>query len=83
MRNSRIGRTGALTVSVLALTVAALTGPVTAQSPSAPAQTGAGKTVAIITPDYASQPAAKESIDELKADLESRGYKATVVDTGR
>ncbi len=81
MRNSKIGRRGALTVSVLALTVAALTGPVTAQSPSAPAQTGAGKTVAIITPDYANQPATKESVDELKTDLESRGYKATVVDT--
>jgi ribose transport system substrate-binding protein len=82
MRKTTFGRKGALAVSALALAVAAFAAPATAQSPAAPAQTGAGKTVAIITPDYANQPATKESVDSLKADLESRGYTAKVVDTG-
>ena len=35
-------------------------------------QTGAGKTIAIITPDYANQPAAKEAIDALQGGRSSR-----------
>ena len=42
---------------------------------------GAGKTIAVITPDYATQPAAKEAIDRFQAAAEAQGYQVTVVDT--
>jgi ribose transport system substrate-binding protein len=45
--------------------------------------TGDGRTIAIITPDYAAQPAAKEAIDLFKAEAEARGYTTTLVDTAR
>ncbi|MES4791909.1 MAG: hypothetical protein C4321_01985 [Chloroflexota bacterium] len=41
----------------------------------------AGKTIAVLSPDYGAQPAAKEAIDDFVADAEGRGYKVTVVDT--
>ena len=84
MRNSRIGRSGVVALSTLALAIAAVAAPAAAESPSPSGvpQTGAGKTIAIITPDYAAQPAAKESIDDLTADLQARGYKVNMVDVG-
>lgn len=80
MRTTRFGRS-AIALTTLALTVAALAAPVAAQSPSAPAQTGAGKTIKIISPDYAAQPAAKEAIDQFIAAATARGYTTDLVDT--
>jgi ribose transport system substrate-binding protein len=80
MRTTRFGRS-AIALTTLALTVAALAAPVAAQSPSAPAQTGAGKTIKIISPDYAAQPAAKEAIDQFIAAATARGYATDLVDT--
>jgi ribose transport system substrate-binding protein len=56
----------------------AVAAPSVAQSPEAP---GAGRTIAIISPDYAAQPAAKEAIDLFRAAAETHGYQVTVVDT--
>ena len=67
--------TAALAVAALA---AALAAPAAAQS-EAPAE--AARTIAIITPDYAAQPAAKEAIDLFLAEAEARGYEASLTDT--
>jgi ribose transport system substrate-binding protein len=80
MRTTRFGRS-AIALTTLALAAAALAAPVAAQSPSAPAQTGAGKTIKVISPDYAAQPAAKEAIDDFMAVAEARGYTVKLVDT--
>ena len=80
MKSSRFGRS-AIALTTLALAAAALAAPVAAQSPSAAAQTGAGKTIKIITPDYAAQPAAKEAIDDFTAVAKARGYTVKLVDT--
>jgi ribose transport system substrate-binding protein len=80
MRNSRIGRS-IVALSTLALAVAAVAAPVAAQSPSPAAMTGEGKTIAIISPDYAAQPASKEAIDLFVAAARARGYTTTLVDT--
>ena len=80
MKSSRFSRP-AIALTTLALAAATIAAPVAAQSPSAPAQTGAGKTLAIITPDYAAQPAAKEAIDAFVAAAEARGYETSLVDT--
>lgn len=76
-------RIGVVTVATLALAAATVV-PALAQSPSAavPASTvGAGKWIAVITPDYATQPAAKEAVDRFQSAAESQGYRVTVVDT--
>jgi ribose transport system substrate-binding protein len=89
MNSRRTGRLGFAAVSALVLTLAATAGPAVAQSPAASASAapassaGAGKTIAVITPDYAAQPAAKESIDAFKTLAEAEGYTVTVVDTNR
>lgn len=75
IRTSRLGPIAAVASLALAATVA----PVAAQSPAP--QTGVGKSIAIITPDYAAQPAAKEAIDLFKAEAEARGYAVSLVDT--
>ena len=80
MKSSRFSRS-AIALTTLALAAAALAAPVAAQSPSAPAQTGAGKTIFIVSPDYAAQPAAKEAIDQFVAAAEARGYTTDLVDT--
>lgn len=74
----RTSRLGPIAAVAIALGVAAVA-PVAAQSPAP--QTGAGKSIAIITPDYAAQPAAKEAIDLFKAEAEARGYAVSLVDT--
>ena len=56
----------------------------TAPSDTAPAGTG-GETepleIAVLSPDYAAQPAAKEAIDLFEAAAEDHGHTVTVVDT--
>lgn len=82
MRNMRIGHIGLAALPALALALATTIAPVAAQSPAAPmSSAGAGRTIAIITPDYAAQPASKEAIDLFKGDAEARGYTVTLVDT--
>lgn len=72
-------RTGLGFAAVASLALAATVAPVAAQSPAP--QTGVGKSIAIISPDYAAQPAAKEAIDLFKAEAEARGYAVSLVDT--
>ena len=52
--------------------------PRAAQS-EAPAE--AARTIAVITPDYAAQPAAKEAIDLFMTEAEARGYEVSLTDT--
>ncbi len=59
-------------------TVAAATQAATAAPTAAP---GAGKTIAVITPDYAAQPAAKEAIDDFTTVAKAEGYTVTLTDT--
>ena len=78
----RTRRFGVASIATLALAAASVV-PALAQSPSAAApasSAGAGKTIAVITPDYATQPAAKEAIDRFQAAAEAQGYE---VDGGR
>lgn len=83
MRNLSTGRSGLVALSTLALAIGVVAAPVAAQSDSpAPASSvGVGKTIAIISPDYAAQPASKEAIDDFQAEAEARGYTVTLVDT--
>jgi ribose transport system substrate-binding protein len=69
---------GIVALSILALTAVAAVAPAAAQSDS---MVGEGKTIAIVTPDYAAQPASKEAIDLFTTEAESRGYNVTLVDT--
>ncbi len=79
--STRLRRVGVASVATLALAVAAVV-PAVAQSPAAPASpAGAGRTIAVITPDYAAQPAAKEAVDLFRTAAEADGYRVTVVDT--
>jgi ribose transport system substrate-binding protein len=81
----RRGRIGVATIATLAIAAASAM-PALAQSPSAAApvsSAGAGKTIAVITPDYAAQPAAKEAIDRFQNAAQAQGYQVTVVDTAR
>jgi len=71
-------RSGATAISLLALAGAAFAGPALAQDEEG---TGAGKSIIVITPFYASQPATKEAVDLFIGDAESRGYEAKLVDT--
>ena len=48
---------------------------------SEPVAGGGGKTIAVLSPDYSAQPAAKTAVDAFVAEAESRGHTATVVDT--
>ena len=83
MNPHRTRRIGVATIAMLAIAAASVV-PALAQSPSAAApasSAGAGKTLAVITPDYAAQPAAKEAIDRFQAAAEARGYQVTLVDT--
>ena len=77
--STRITRLGLASAAAIAVGVVAAIAPVTAQSPVP--QTGAGKTIAVISPDYAAQPAAKEAIDLFMAEAQGRGYTVTLVDT--
>jgi ribose transport system substrate-binding protein len=70
-------RASVAAISLLALAGAAFAGPVAAQDE----MSGAGKSLAVITPFYASQPATKEAVDTFIADAEARGYDTKMVDT--
>ncbi|MFV2063740.1 MAG: substrate-binding domain-containing protein [Chloroflexota bacterium] len=77
MKNRRFLRLGLVAASTVAVALATTLMPVVA----AEDQTGDGKTLAIITPDYASQPAVKEAIDLFTTEAEARGYKVKLTDT--
>lgn len=64
-------------ISVVALAGAAFAGPAAAQDD----MSGEGKSLSIITPFYASQPATKEVVDLFIADAKARGYETKMVDT--
>jgi ribose transport system substrate-binding protein len=83
-------------VAVLALAIAGCGGAATASSSPAPSASVApssaaatpaasasekAKTIAIISPDYAAQPAAKEAIDLFMTEAKSQGYAVTLTDT--
>ena len=70
-------RASVAAISLLALAGAAIAGPVAAQDE----MSGEGKSLAVITPFYASQPATKEAVDLFIADAEARGYETKMVDT--
>jgi ribose transport system substrate-binding protein len=81
MTTTRAPRAGIAALAISAL-AAALALPAAGQdaSPSASAAVET-RTIAIITPDYAAQPAAKEAIDLFQAEAEARGYEVTLTDT--
>lgn len=78
MQTTRTWRTG---VTVLAIST--LAGTLFAAPTGAQAETmaGEGRTIAIITPDYAAQPASKEAIDLFITEAQARGYDTTLTDT--
>lgn len=61
----------------------AMTEATTEQTSAPTTQPTAGEpmTIAVLSPDYSAQPAAKTAIDAFVADAEARGHTATVVDT--
>ncbi|HKZ92761.1 MAG TPA: substrate-binding domain-containing protein [Candidatus Limnocylindrales bacterium] len=69
---------GLSAVTMMALAAAALAAPAAAQDEAMP---GEGKTIAVITPDYAAQPAAKEAIDLFMTEAQARGYDVSLTDT--
>jgi ribose transport system substrate-binding protein len=93
MSTTRAPRAGSAALAIAVLAAAAMVLPAAAQDgspspvadPSAPAAGSSPaaetRTIAIITPDYAAQPAAKEAIDLFQAEAEARGYDTTLTDT--
>lgn len=77
MPTTRAIHRGLVTLSVIALAATTLAGPASAQDE----MSGEGKSLAVITPFYASQPATKEAVDLFIADAEARGYETKMVDT--
>lgn len=77
MHIHRTARAGVTAISVLALAGAAFSAPALAQDE----MSGEGRSLAVITPWYAAQPATKEAVDLFIADAESRGYETKMVDT--
>jgi ribose transport system substrate-binding protein len=75
MNTTRSVRGGIAALAMVAVAGAALAGPSAAQDEA--------RTLAIITPDYAAQPAAKEAIDLFITEAEARGYETTLTDTNR
>jgi ribose transport system substrate-binding protein len=71
-------RRGLVAASMAALCAMALAAPAAAQDEAA---TGEGRTIALITPDYAAQPAAKEAIDLFMTEAAARGYDVSLTDT--
>ena len=69
-------RLGLVAASTIAVAVATTVMPAAAQD-----ETGAGKSIAVITPDYAAQPAAKEAIDLFVSEAKARGYDVKMTDT--
>jgi ribose transport system substrate-binding protein len=84
-RAARSPRGGLAALAISCLVAAGLAAPVAAQDASEPAAEAStpaeARTIAIITPDYAAQPAAKEAIDLFQAEAEARGYQTSLTDT--
>jgi ribose transport system substrate-binding protein len=88
---NRSYRNGLAAATITSLAIGSIGATALAQdeSPAAPAESpaaeemlsGEGKTIAVITPDYAAQPAAKEAIDLFETVAEERGYDVSVTDT--
>jgi ribose transport system substrate-binding protein len=73
---------GALAAAAMAIPAAAQDASASAPAPaSAEAASGEARTIAIISPDYSTQPASKEAIDLFQSEAEARGYETTLVDT--
>jgi ribose transport system substrate-binding protein len=70
-------RRGIVTVAALALAATAIAGPAAAQDELS----GEGKSIMIITPFYASQPATTQAVDLFMAEANARGYETKLVDT--
>lgn len=73
MHTTRNLRVGLAAASLLALTGTAFGAPAAAQDEA--------MSIAVITPDYAAQPAAKEAIDLFVTEAEARGYDVSMTDT--
>ena len=76
MHTDRFLRTSIISATTLALAAGALAGPVLAQDGS-----GDGKSIIVITPFYASQPATTQAVDLFIAEATDRGYDTKLVDT--
>jgi ribose transport system substrate-binding protein len=77
MRPMRTLRVAITAVALVALAAASIATTTVAQDE----MSGTGKSLSIITPWYASQPATKEAVDLFIADAQSRGYTTKMVDT--
>jgi len=71
-------RAGLAALTISSLGLAASMTPAAAQDET---MAGEGKTIAVITPDYAAQPAAKEAIDLFMTEAQARGYEVSLTDT--
>jgi ribose transport system substrate-binding protein len=67
----------ATSVAVLALATTAIAAPAVAQDE----MSGEGKSIIVITPFYASQPATTQAVDLFIAEANDRGYETKLVDT--
>jgi ribose transport system substrate-binding protein len=67
----------ATSVAVLALATTAIAAPAVAQDE----MSGEGKSIIVITPFYASQPATTQAVDLFIAEATDRGYETKLVDT--
>ena len=76
MHTDRFLRTSIISATTLALAAGALAGPVLAQDGS-----GDGKSIIVITPFYANQPATTQAVDLFIAEATDRGYDTKLVDT--
>lgn len=76
MHIHRFLRTSFISAATVALAAGALTGPALAQDGS-----GDGKSIIVITPFYASQPATTQAVDLFIAEANERGYETKLVDT--
>jgi ribose transport system substrate-binding protein len=68
-------------ILVLALAVVAVVAAAVYITTGNSGNGASGKTLAIISPDYSAQPAAKTAIDEFVTAAEAAGFKTSVVDT--
>ena len=70
-------RRGIVAVAALALATTAVAAPAVAQDD----MSGEGKSIIVITPFYASQPATTQAVDLFIAEATERGYETKLVDT--
>lgn len=70
-------RRGIATVAILALAATAVAAPAVAQDD----MSGEGKSIFVVTPFYASQPATTTAVDLFIAEAQERGYETRLVDT--